>query len=172
MRKKRYYPIKGYPNYTITVTGKIHKLEFGVPAGVLVKTWKGPDGKLQVDLRNAKGELVRESVEELMDSSLPLRTHVRPTLAKNIDTTEFRTIAKDPEYEINRLGAVRRKSDGKFMVSHMLRDKPTPVYFFGKKIRYINGLLYDTFGVGAASQAGFEECRRAVVAAKKERGVR
>lgn len=169
MSKKRYFRVKGFPDYLITVTGKIHRKTIENPVGFPVETFLDEKGCRMVEIFDYTGRLHIKRVEDLMDASLPKPKQFRPK--SGLNQNEYRKIPYEPEYEINRLGMVRRISDGFYVPMHMLKGKPTPVYYLGggRTVRYVNALLYDTFGFGAAEQAGYEECRRAVCDAKAQR---
>lgn len=164
-RKKRYFRIKGYPDYQITVTGKIHKKAFGVPSGIPIETYLDDKGCRVVELLNWAGVPRVERVEDLMDRSLPKPKKLRPK--GGVDQNEFRKLACDPAYEINRLGAVRRIADGKYLQLYFAPGKPTPYYYLSNRRRkHVNTLLFDTFGLGAADVAGYSPSPRELKAMK------
>lgn len=152
--EKRFYPLREYPEYVITKLGKVYK-GTGFPIGERVEEEEDADGQVYVTITNAKGRLRRVSIADLKKDTFPdLYKVVTPNL--ELDGDEFVLIAKHPAFEINRRGEVRRVDTGAYLGLFYRPNKRTPVYHLYNRTCYVNRLLYEAFGEGAAEAAGYK----------------
>lgn len=152
--ERRYIPLKEYPGYVITRTGKVYK-GTGAPIGERVEEEEDPDGQTYVTIPNAKGRLRRVSIGDLKKATFPDQYKVvQPNL--ELDGDEYVLIKRHPAFEINRRGEVRRVDTGAYLALFYRPGKRTPVYHLYNRTVYVNRLLYEAFGDGAAEAAGYK----------------
>lgn len=152
--EQRYVRLREYPEYYITKTGKVYK-GTGFPTGERIEEEEAADGQVYVTITNAKGRLRRVSIADLKKDTFPdLYKVVAPNL--ELDGDEFVLIAKHPAFEINRRGEVRRVDTGAYLALFYREGKRTPVYHLYNRTCYVNRLLYEAFGEGAAEAAGYK----------------
>ena len=152
--QKRFVPLKEYPGYVITRTGKVYR-GTGFPVGERMYEEEGEDGLRYVTIHNAKGRLRRVCVSDLQKDTFPdLYKVVQPN--QELDGDEYVLLRDYPAFEINRRGEVRRVDTGAYLALFYRAGKRTPVYHLYNRTAYVNRLLYMAFGDGAAEAAGYK----------------
>lgn len=155
--EKRYVPLREFPDYVITRLGKVYK-GTGFPVGERVEEEEDADGQVYVTIANKKGRLRRVSIADLKKDTFPdLYKVVAPNV--ELDGDEFVLINRHPAFEINRRGEVRRVDTGAYLALFYREGKRTPIYHLYNKSCYVNRLLFDAFGEGAAEAAGYKAPR-------------
>lgn len=153
---KRYFDIKRYPGYTITTTGKVHKKDPHYPMGLVVEVKKSARGEKYVCLVDKQGNVHYEFVSDLLAETFPEKKPKK----LNVDLDDWAVVEGHPRYEINRAGQVRQRDTWVYIPLCTREGKNCPIYYLDNKPKYVNTLLLDAFGPGAAEQAGYPEPRR------------